>query len=74
MGRPRVHSCVARSSHSSRDAHPCGATVPFLIWYRGIEPDDVQQYDEVSCVDGSFGLLKLDGFMKALMAEDNVTV
>ena len=51
-----------------------GQPVPFLIWYRGIEPDDVQQYDEVSCVDGSFGLLKLDGFMKALMAEDNVTV
>ena len=51
-----------------------GQPVPFLIWYRGIEPDEVQQYDEVSCVDGSFGLLKLDGFMKALMAEDNVTV
>ena len=51
-----------------------GQPVPFLIWYRGIEPDEVQQYDEVSCVGGSFGLLKLDGFMKALMAEDNVTV
>ena len=51
-----------------------GQPVPFLIWYRGIEPDEVQQYDEVSCVDGSFGLLKLDGFIKALMAEDNVTV
>ena len=51
-----------------------GQPVPFLIWYRGIEPDEVQQYDEVSCVDGSFGLLKLDGFMKALMAEDNVTL
>ena len=51
-----------------------GQPVPFLIWYRGIEPDEVQQYDEVSCVDGSFGLLKLDGFIKVLMAEDNVTV
>ena len=51
-----------------------GQPVPFLIWYRGIEPDEVQQYDEVSCVDGSFGLLILDGFIKALMAEDNVTV
>ena len=51
-----------------------GQPVPFLIWYRGIEPDEVQQYDEVSCVDGSFGLLKLDGFMKTLMTEDNVTV
>ena len=44
-----------------------GQPVPFLIWHRGIEPDEVQQYDEVSCVDGSYGLLKLDEFMKALM-------
>ena len=41
--------------------------VPFLIWYRGIEPDEVQQYDEVSCVSGSFGLLKLNEFMQAFM-------
>ena len=45
-----------------------GQPVPFLIWHRGIEPDEVQQYDEVSCVDGSYGLLKLDEFMKALMS------
>ena len=45
-----------------------GQPVPFLIWYRGIEPDEVQQYDEVSCVSGSYGLLKLDEFMKALMS------
>ena len=45
-----------------------GQPVPFLIWYRGIQPDDVEQYDEVSCVSGSYGLLKLDGFMKALMS------
>ena len=45
-----------------------GQPVPFLIWYRGIEADSVQQYDEVSCVSGSFGLLKLDEFMKALMS------
>ena len=44
-----------------------GQPVPFLIWYRGIEPDDVQQYDEVSCVSGSFGLLKLNEFMQTLM-------
>jgi 2,3-bisphosphoglycerate-independent phosphoglycerate mutase len=47
-----------------------GQPVPFLIWYRGIEADSVQQYDEVSCVSGSFGLLKLGEFMKALMATD----
>ena len=45
-----------------------GQPVPFLIWYRGIVPDDVQQYDEVSCVSGSYGLLKLNEFMQALMA------
>ena len=45
-----------------------GQPVPFLIWHRGIEPDEVQQYDEVSCVSGVYGLLKLDEFMKALMA------
>ena len=45
-----------------------GQPVPFLIWYRGITPDDVQQYDEVSCVSGSYGLLKLNEFMQALMA------
>ncbi|MBO7579289.1 MAG: cofactor-independent phosphoglycerate mutase [Prevotella sp.] len=44
-----------------------GQPVPFLIWHRGIEPDSVQQYDEVSCVTGSYGLLKLNEFMEALM-------
>ena len=45
-----------------------GQPVPFLIWHRGIEADEVQQYDEVSCVNGSYGLLKLHEFMQALMA------
>ena len=44
-----------------------GQPVPFLILYRGITSDDVQQYDEVSCVSGSYGLLKLNEFMQALM-------
>ena len=44
-----------------------GEPVPFLIWYPGIEADDVQQYDEVSCVRGSYGLLKLREFMEAFM-------
>ena len=26
--------------------------VPFLIWYKGIQADTVQQYDEVSCTTG----------------------
>ena len=37
--------------------------VPFLVWYRGIEPDDVQVYDEVSCVSGAYGMLHLTEFM-----------
>ena len=45
-----------------------GQPVPFLIWHRGIEADSVQQYDEVSCVSGSYGLLKLNEFMKTLMS------
>ena len=45
-----------------------GQPVPFLIWHRGVNPDKVQQYDEVSCVSGSYGLLKLNEFMKALMS------
>jgi 2,3-bisphosphoglycerate-independent phosphoglycerate mutase len=44
-----------------------GQPVPFLIWHRDIQADDVQQYDEVSCVSGCYGLLKLNEFMQALM-------
>jgi len=46
-----------------------GQPVPFLIWHRGIEPDDVQQYDEVSCASGAYGLLKLDEFMHTFIKE-----
>ena len=46
-----------------------GQPVPFLIWHRGIQADDVQQYDEVSCVSGSYGLLRLNEFMQAFMRE-----
>jgi 2,3-bisphosphoglycerate-independent phosphoglycerate mutase len=44
-----------------------GQAVPFLIWYRGIKPDDVQQYDEVSCASGSYGLLRHAQFMDTFM-------
>jgi len=47
-----------------------GQPVPFLIWHRDIEPDEVQRYDEVACVEGAYGLLKLDEFMHALMSEN----
>lgn len=42
--------------------------VPFLIYYPGIKPDSVQAFDEYSCREGSYGLLKgrqfIDEFMK----------
>ena len=41
--------------------------VPFIIWHRGIEADSVEQYDEVSCVAGSYGLLKLQQFIQEFM-------
>lgn len=42
--------------------------VPFLIWHRGIEPDNVQTYDEVSCVEGAYGMLHLNEFMETFMS------
>lgn len=42
--------------------------IPFLIWHRGIEPDEVSRYDEVACVSGGYGLLKLNEFMNLLMS------
>lgn len=41
--------------------------VPFLIWYPGIHPDNVKEYDEISCVRGSYGLLRLNQFMEEFM-------
>jgi len=41
--------------------------VPFIIWHKGIEPDGVQLYDEVSCVSGSYGMLRLNEFMDEFM-------
>jgi len=41
--------------------------VPFLIYYKGIEPDEVEHYDEESCVAGCYGLLRLNEFMQEFM-------
>ena len=41
--------------------------VPFLIWYPGIEPDEVQTYDEVAACNGAYGLLKADEFINLFM-------
>jgi 2,3-bisphosphoglycerate-independent phosphoglycerate mutase len=41
--------------------------VPFIIWHKGIAPDEVQYYDEESCVSGAYGLLRLNEFMNEFM-------
>jgi 2,3-bisphosphoglycerate-independent phosphoglycerate mutase len=45
--------------------HTC-EPVPFLIYHRNIEPDNVRVYDEFAAKKGSYGLLYGDRFMKAL--------
>lgn len=42
--------------------------VPFLIWYPGITPDEVQTFDEVAALQGFYGLMKEDEFINAFMA------
>ena len=41
--------------------------VPFLMWYPGITPDEVQTFDEVAACQGAYGLLKEDEFINAFM-------
>lgn len=45
-----------------------GEPVPFIIYYPGITPDDVQTYDEFTAVNGSYGILRLQQFMQTLAA------
>lgn len=42
--------------------------VPFALWYPGIIPDNVKTYSEVSCVNGSYGMLRLTEFMQKFMS------
>ena len=41
--------------------------VPFLMWCPGMQPDEVQVFDEVSACSGSLGLMKEDQFIKEFM-------
>ena len=41
--------------------------IPFLIYYPGIQPDNVSTYDEVACQKGEYGLLDKDEFMNLFM-------
>jgi 2,3-bisphosphoglycerate-independent phosphoglycerate mutase len=40
--------------------------VPFVIWKPGNCADGVQQYDELSCAEGSFGTVRRDEFIRSL--------
>ncbi len=41
--------------------------IPFLIWYSGIEPDEVDCYHEQAAAAGSYGCLEKDRFMQVFM-------
>lgn len=41
--------------------------VPFLIYYPGIEPDSVETFDEISCKEGIYGVMKENEFMNEFM-------
>ena len=41
--------------------------VPFAIYYPGIEPDDVQTFDEDACRNGAHGLIEGDEFIELFM-------
>lgn len=43
--------------------------VPFLMWHPGIEPDEVQTFDEVAACNGVYGLMKEDEFINEFMKE-----
>lgn len=41
--------------------------VPFIIWYPGIEPDSVTEYDEESVKEGGYGVMVGNEFMQEFM-------
>ncbi|HPD87407.1 MAG TPA: phosphoglycerate mutase, partial [Proteiniphilum sp.] len=46
--------------------------IPFLIWHREIQPDNVQHYDEFAAREGSYGQLHGDQFIKAVFNPDGI--
>lgn len=57
------HPTPCASRIHTRDA------VPFIIYKPGETPDGAQFYDEFEVAKGSYGILKGDEFMKALLAK-----
>ena len=47
--------------------------VPFLIYYPGIEPDDVQTFDEMACKEGIYGVMKENEFMNEFINSPQIT-
>jgi 2,3-bisphosphoglycerate-independent phosphoglycerate mutase len=43
--------------------------VPFVIWYRGIAPDEVNAFNEVDACNGVYGVMKENEFINELMKE-----
>lgn len=43
--------------------------IPFLIYYPGIQPDEVTTFDELSCQHGVYGTLEKDEFMQVFMKQ-----
>lgn len=41
--------------------------IPFLIWHKGITPDNVKSFDEMAAKEGYYGDMKEDEFIKAFM-------
>jgi len=46
--------------------------VPFLIWYPGIQPDSVDQYDELSASKGDYGILESHQLMQELLRNGRI--
>ena len=49
--------------HRTHTADP----VPFLIYYPGITPDEVQTFDEIACKQGAYGVMESNEFMREFM-------
>ena len=41
--------------------------VPFCIWHRDIEPDEVQTFDEAAAAGGVYGQIEGDAFINLYM-------
>ena len=52
---------VAHRTHTN-------APIPFLIYAPGIEADNVETFDEDACLNGAYGVLEKDDFIKTFMA------